>query len=463
MTEEDFRKALARIAELESQVESLRREVASAGDAETGDADADDFGGGEPSWEGAMGRVPDGMVENPAIPPLPDTTAAKDPNRIQYKSLDDRAQDNAPPGVTQIHDFDEAPLSNARRIQIVTVAGTGTNPTKLQLVDPDGNADFRTKWMIPLRLAGTGGREIKWACIGGEVGLPQGEEGCAPQVTLTPLSGTTEHPNGGVRITVTPCEGTATIQDVWNGDDGPAGPTGPAGPQGDTGCSVASVSAVYMISTASTPGTTSIWTPGSTYGPGGSQSVWHAQRPNPTQQYPYLWEYLKISFSPTGCHADQWIGPYLVGTYLMPHDGCSPVVSPAAQSADGRTLAGTVTGRAWNDQSGQCEDGATISIYNGRDGAAGAAGCTFTPHLSTDGVLSWTNDCSARNPDPLKLTVGLADGQEFVASIDYLRINTDSGTGEQSLRLGYTSAFWSAATNQWVYGQAERSIAVTVC
>lgn len=202
-----------------------------------------------------------------------------------------------------------------------------------------------------------------------------------------------------------------------------------------------------------------MWTPGSTYGPGGSQSVWHTTRPNPTSQFPYLWEYLKVEFSPTGCHADQWIGPYLVGTYLVPHDGCSPVVSPAAQSADGRTLAGTVTGRAWNDQTGQCEDGQTISIYNGKDGAAGANGCTFTPHLSSDGVLSWTNDCSATNPDPLKLTVGLSDQQSFVASIDYLRVDLT----DNALKLGYTVAQWSAALNQWTYGQAEKAVAVTVC
>ena len=462
MDEEAQKKMLDELAKLREEVSALRERVDQAERAAQAAAATEeepaDFGGGEPSWEGAMGRVPDGMVENPAIPPLPDTTAAKDPNALQYKSIDDRNQ-SPPPGVTQIHDFDEAPLSNTRRIQIVTEAGTGTNPTKLKLVDPDGNADFQTKWMIPLREAGTGGREVKWACIGGEVGLPEGGEGCAPEVTLTPLSGTTAHPNGGIRITVTPCEGTATSEDVWNGNDGATGATGPAGPTGPTGCSVSAITAYYVITTDHVPGTTSMWTPGSTYGPGGSQSVWHTTRPNPTSQFPYLWEYLKVEFSPTGCHADQWIGPYLVGTYLVPHDGCSPVVSPTAQSADGRTLAGTVTGRAWNDQTGQCEDGQTISIYNGRDGAAGANGCTFTPHLSSDGVLSWTNDCSATNPDPLKLTVGLSDQQQFIASIDYLRVDL----ADNELKLGYTVAQWSAALNQWTYGQAEKAVAVTVC
>lgn len=174
MTDEEARRMLARMEALAAEVESLRREVAdarrAAEDAAAEKEDSADFGGGgEPDWSGAMGRVPDGFIENPAIPPLPDTTAAKDPNALQYKSIDDR-KDSPPPGVTQIHDFDEAPLSNARRIQLKAVTTTGTGGgRKLQLVDPDGNADFQTKWMIPLREAGTGGREIKWACIGGEV------------------------------------------------------------------------------------------------------------------------------------------------------------------------------------------------------------------------------------------------------------------------------------------------------
>ena len=225
MTEEAEKRMQERMEALAAQVESLRSELRAVRE-QAANRDSVDFGGGgEPDWSGAMGKVPDGMVENPAIPPLPDTTAAKDPNRTQYKSIDDRAQDNAPPGVTQIHDFDETLLSNTRRIQLKAVTTTGTGGgRKLRLVDPDGNADFQTKWMVPLREAGTGGREIKWACIGGEVDGP--EDGCSPTVDLTDLPGTTGHPNGGVRITVTPCEGTATNKDVWNGADGAPGHSG---------------------------------------------------------------------------------------------------------------------------------------------------------------------------------------------------------------------------------------------
>jgi len=220
------------------QIEALRREVellrgrieeiAARANAEPRDEDqdADDFGGGGvPDEGGHVGRPPEGFVENFAVPVPTDTQVAEDPNALQYKSVDEREADQTSEAALQIHDFDEAPLSNTRRIQLRSVTTTGTGGgKKLRLVDPDGNADFQTKWMIPLREAGTGGREIKWASFGGEVDGP--EDGCSPTVDLTDLSGTTGHPNGGVRITVTPCEGTATSKDVWNGADGSDGADG---------------------------------------------------------------------------------------------------------------------------------------------------------------------------------------------------------------------------------------------
>jgi hypothetical protein len=165
------------------QIEALRREVellrgrieeiAARANAEPRDEDpdADDFGGGGvPDEGGHVGRPPEGFVENFAVPVPTDTQTAEDPNALQYKSVDEREADQTSEAALQVHDFDEAPLSNTRRIRLKSVTTTGTGGgKKLQLVDPDGNADFQTKWMVPLREAGTGGREIKWACIGGEV------------------------------------------------------------------------------------------------------------------------------------------------------------------------------------------------------------------------------------------------------------------------------------------------------
>ena len=42
-------------------------------------------------------------------------------------------------------------------------------------------------------------------------------------------------------------------------------------------------------------------------------------------------------------------------------------------------------------------------IGTGSSGTPGANGVTFTPHLSTDGVLSWTNDGGLANPDPVNI------------------------------------------------------------
>lgn len=210
MDEEAQKKVLAELAKLREEVSALHERVdqaerAAQEAAATEEEPADFGGGGEPDWSGAMGRVPDGFIENPAIPPLPDTTAAKDPNALQYKSIDER-KDCAPPGVTQIHDFDEAPLSSTRRIELKAVTTTGTGGgRKLRLVDPDGNADFRTKWMVPLREAGTGGREIKWACIGGEV-----DDACQDSYGLdcAETGGTGTDATLDITLTRTPCGGT---------------------------------------------------------------------------------------------------------------------------------------------------------------------------------------------------------------------------------------------------------------
>ena len=56
-------------------------------------------------------------------------------------------------------------------------------------------------------------------------------------------------------------------------------------------------------------------------------------------------------------------------------------------------------------------DGATSSwVNNGRlQGAAGKNGTTFTPAVSQDGILSWTNDGGLANPD--EVSIKGADGK----------------------------------------------------
>ena len=330
MTDEEARRMLARMESLAAEVESLRREVAdarrAAEDAAAAKEDSADFGGGgEPDWSGAMGRVPDGFIENPAIPPLPDTTAAKDPNALQYKSLDDR-KDSPPPGVTQIHDFDEAPLSSTRRIQLRSVTTTGTGGgRKLQLVDPDGNADFQTKWMVPLREAGTGGREIKWACIGGEACLP------VPTFTASVAEGT-----GTPGVVVTP-GGTECAPTVDLAFSGLKGEKGEKGDKGEDGCS---------------PTVT------------------------PCAE-PYVHGGCAATITPCGEGATP-IPVYNGKNGADGADGCSPTVTAGSTPSVHGDLAFTIT---------PCGEGATpISVYHGRNGADGAPGSVCGSFVANSGV-----------------------------------------------------------------------------
>lgn len=48
---------------------------------------------------------------------------------------------------------------------------------------------------------------------------------------------------------------------------------------------------------------------------------------------------------------------------------------------------------------------------NGSDGAPGENGTTFTPHISEDGTLTWTNDGNLPNPDPINIGEG-AEGPQ---------------------------------------------------
>lgn len=72
----------------------------------------------------------------------------------------------------------------------------------------------------------------------------------------------------------------------------------------------------------------------------------------------------------------------------------------------------------------------------GGSGTPGANGVTFTPHLSADGVLSWTNDGGLANPDPVNIKG--APG----AKGDKGEPGSDASVTEANIKsaLGYTPA-----------------------
>ncbi len=58
--------------------------------------------------------------------------------------------------------------------------------------------------------------------------------------------------------------------------------------------------------------------------------------------------------------------------------------------------------------------------HSGKDGKDGVNGVTYTPSISDDGILSWTNDGNLPNPNPIKI-IG-ANGED---GSDYVLTNSD--------------------------------------
>lgn len=111
-------------------------------------------------------------------------------------------------------------------------------------------------------------------------------------------------------------------------------------------------------------------------------------------------------------------------------DGFSPTVSTAPNSANDGTVV-TIT-----DASGphsfevlNGEDGAPGTPGTpGKDGIDGTDGVTFTPSVSEDGTLSWTNDGGLPNPEPVNIKgptgSGSSSSQGDVYSTEEVRIGT---------------------------------------
>ena len=218
-------------------------------------------------------------------------------------------------GGVQIHEFDDAPSAG-----VLKVVKRGS---AWVLVDPDERTGNR-KWMIPLRRE-DGDIEVKWVMIGEDDSASDSssqsasasqsqsasESGpCNPEILIEEVSGTTGHPNGGYKITVTHADCTRDEYYIWNGDDG--------------------------------------------------------------------------------------------------QDGCSPTVSAAAQSADGRTEAGTIT---------DC-NGNTITVYNGKNGNDGnnGVGIASVAKTSTSGLVdTYTITLTNGNTYTFTVTNG-RDGSDCSAS-----------------------------------------------
>lgn len=63
---------------------------------------------------------------------------------------------------------------------------------------------------------------------------------------------------------------------------------------------------------------------------------------------------------------------------------------------------------------------------SGGGSGVGENGATFTPTVSQDGIISWTNDKGLTNPDPVNIK-----GPEGESAFDFVKANGYTGTEEE--------------------------------
>lgn len=170
------------------------------------------------------------------------------------------------------------------------------------------------------------------------------------------------------------------------GDPGPAGQQGPQGEKGDPGpVFTPSVSAEGVLSWTNN-GSLANPDPVSIKGPTGEQGIQGPEGPQgqagPAGPYfiPAVSQEGVLSWTNNGSLEN----PESVN--IKGPQGDTGPQGPAGAKGD------------QGDQGPQGPAGA-----NGADGAQGPAGTTFTPAVSADGVLSWTNDGDLENPDPVNI------------------------------------------------------------
>lgn len=137
---------------------------------------------------------------------------------------------------------------------------------------------------------------------------------------------------------------------------GAKGNTGDKGDKGDTGISVKAVSAKYAVSASNTTAPTS----------------WSDTVPTMTASNRYLWTYEITTFT-DGSTSET--SKYVIGAY----------------------------GDPFTYEDFTTEQLADLHGEDGADGNDGASGATFTPSVSDDGIISWTNDKGLTNPPPVKI------------------------------------------------------------
>ena len=282
----------------------------------------------------------------------------------------------------------ERALQLANGVRTDVDAGLLNGATFTPTVSPDGNLS----WTNDKGLANPATVNIKGDK--GDTGAPgqTGPEGYSPIAKV-------EETQGGVKITVTDKQGETSAV-VFNGAKGDPGVQGPEGPKGETGAGF--VVKGYYVSVSEL---SSIVSPdaGDAYGVGtgepydiyiydGVNEVWVNNGP------------LQGAKGDTGGAGPQGeAGP-------PGPEGFSPTVALISESNGVKIQVTNKTGVS------------SATILNGPKGDTGANGATFTPALSSDGNLSWTNDKGLANPATVNIKGDKGDspvkGEDYMTDED---------------------------------------------
>lgn len=187
-----------------------------------------------------------------------------------------------------------------------------------------------------------------------------------PLVTAVSPVFTLEEVEGGILLTVTDIDGSksAVIPQGLQGIQGETGPVGPQGERGTDGRGIKSVAlnSDYTLTITLDDGTK--YTTESIRGPKGEQGIQGPQGERGIQ----------------GERGEQGI------------QGIQGIQGP--QGIQGETGPKGETGNPGKDGT---------PGEPGRDGQDGADGVTFTPNVSSEGVISWTNDGGRTNPESVNI------------------------------------------------------------
>ena len=149
--------------------------------------------------------------------------------------------------------------------------------------------------------------------------------------------------------------------------------------------------------------------------------------------------------------------------YIKDKDG-NYVPAPIIRGDDGReiSLRATNTHIQWKYDDTEWTNLIALSELKGKQGDKGAVGAHFTPSVSDDGVLSWTNNGGLGNPQPVNIRgpQGVQGEQGrgltilgYYNTLAILQSSVLAPNGGDAYGVGTTSPYeiyiWDAVNGQW--------------